>query len=76
MLGEARRGRMSETKMVIAVDPHKASWTAAAVDHSLRVLGAVRGRFPEARWAIEGASGLGRRWRPGCARTRSPWWPR
>ncbi|WP_199235995.1 IS110 family transposase [Micromonospora sp. S4605] len=61
-------------KVVIGVDPHKASWTAAAVDSSQRVLAAVRvevnrdgyrqlrrfgSRFPHAVWAIEGAGGLG-----------------
>jgi hypothetical protein len=29
-------------RVVIAVDPHKASWTAVAVDSQLRPLGAVR----------------------------------
>ncbi|MFF4242314.1 IS110 family transposase [Actinomadura sp. NAK00032] len=61
-------------QVVIAVDPHKASWTAVAVDARLQPLGAVRApvskagyrqlqRFaqawPQARWAIEGARGLG-----------------
>ncbi|MFG3301518.1 IS110 family transposase [Micromonospora chersina] len=61
-------------KVVIGVDPHKASWTAAAVDSSQRVLAVVRvevnrdgyrqlrrfaRRFPHAVWAIEGAGGLG-----------------
>jgi hypothetical protein len=58
--------------VVIAVDPHKASWTAAAVDASLRVLGTLRvqvnrdgyrqlqrfaRRFGGAEWAVEGAPG-------------------
>lgn len=61
-------------QIVIAVDPHKASWTAVAVDGRLQLLGTVRvpvgaagyrqlRRFartwPQARWAIEGAGGLG-----------------
>jgi transposase len=61
-------------EVVIAVDPHKASWTAVAVDARLQPLGTVRvpvskagyrqlRRFardwPQARWAIEGARGLG-----------------
>jgi transposase len=60
--------------VVVAVDPHKRSWTAVAVDASLRVQRAVRveanregyrelRRFartwPQTRWVIEGAGGLG-----------------
>jgi transposase len=60
--------------VVIAVDPHKASWTAVVVTASLAAAGAIRveanragyrqlRRFaagrPDARWAIEGAAGLG-----------------
>jgi transposase len=59
---------------MIAVDPHKASWTAAAVDESLQPLNTIRvpvsaegyrslRRFAEAWqntvWAIEGAAGMG-----------------
>jgi hypothetical protein len=61
-------------RVVIAVDPHKASWTAAAVDESLQPLASIR--VPVSRegyrtlrrfartwkatmWAIEGATGLG-----------------
>jgi hypothetical protein len=66
--------RKSDDRVVVAVDPHKASWTAAAVDGSLQPLVTVRvpvsrdgyralRRFaqcwPHARWAIEGAAGLG-----------------
>ena len=61
-------------RVVIAVDPHKASWTAAAVDGSLQPVATVRvpvsrdgyralrsfaRRWPDSTWAIEGASGLG-----------------
>jgi transposase len=61
-------------RIVIAVDPHKASWTAAAVDGSLQPLATVRvpvsgdgyqalrrfaRRWPNAGWAIEGAAGVG-----------------
>ena len=61
-------------RMVIAIDPHKASWTAAAVDASSQPLATLRvpvsrdgyralrrfaRRWPDATWAIEGASGLG-----------------
>jgi transposase len=62
------------SSVAIAVDPHKASWTAAAVDASLQPLDTIRvpvsdsgyrasrrfaRRWPQARWAIEGAAGLG-----------------
>jgi transposase len=61
-------------RVVIAIDPHKASWTAAAVDASshpvatirvpvsrdgYRALRAFARRWPGSTWAIEGASGLG-----------------
>jgi transposase len=60
--------------VMIAVDPHKGSWTAVAVDRQQRSLATIRvevshdgyrrlrrfaRRFPDARWAIEGANGLG-----------------
>lgn len=66
--------RSRSRRVVIAVDPHKASWTAAAVDASLRTLATVRvpvsragyrdlrrfaRRWPQTEWAIEGAAGLG-----------------
>jgi hypothetical protein len=61
-------------RMVIAIDPHKASWTAAVVDASLQPVATIRvpvsrdgyralrrfaNRWPDPTWAIEGASGLG-----------------
>jgi len=60
--------------VMIAVDPHKASWTAAAVDASLQPLGTIRvpvsrsgyralrqfaRRWAHVEWAVEGATGLG-----------------
>jgi transposase len=60
--------------VVIAVDPHKASWTAVVVTAGLAPAGAIRvevnragyrqlrrfaAGWPDARWAIEGAAGLG-----------------
>jgi len=58
--------------VLIAVDPHKSSHTAYAVDEAGRYQGSVRveatqlaelsewaGRWPERRWAVEGAHGLG-----------------
>lgn len=69
-----RKHTPSEPNVVIAVDPHKASWTAAAVDAGLAPVATLRvpvsrqgyrqlrrfaGRWPQASWAIEGAAGLG-----------------
>jgi transposase len=77
-----RRGKLpvsvmtksDDYRVVIAVDPHKASWTAAAVDDQLQPLTAIRvpvsrdgyralrrfaRHWPNASWAIEGAAGLG-----------------
>jgi Transposase len=69
----SRRG-VGSGPVVIAVDPHKRSWTAVAVDGSLQPQRSVRveanrdgyrelRRFArgwaESRWAIEGAGGLG-----------------
>jgi transposase len=60
--------------LVIAIDPHKASWTDVAVDHRLQPLAAIRvevnrdgyrqlrrfaSRWPHATWAVEGATGVG-----------------
>src|SRR3712207_1104270 len=63
-------------KVLIGVDPHKASVAVAAVDEAggelveranfpqnragLRSLERWAKRFPERRWAVENASGLGR----------------
>src|SRR4029077_7299948 len=61
-------------RVVIAIDPHKASWTAAVVDASSQPVATIRvpvsrdgyralrrfaNRWPDPTWAIEGASGLG-----------------
>ena len=61
--------------VIIGVDPHKASCTAAVLDErgelvdqqrfastrtGSRALGRWAKRWPERRWAVEGASGLGR----------------
>ena len=60
--------------VVIAIDPHKASWTAAAVDASSQPVATIRvpvsgdgyrallqfaSRWHDPTWAIEGATGLG-----------------
>jgi transposase len=60
--------------VVIAVDPHKASWTAVVVTADLAAADSIRvevsragyrqlrrfaSAWPDARWAIEGAAGLG-----------------
>jgi transposase len=68
-------GRTTESdRIVIGIDPHKASWTAAAVGPGLQPLATIRvpvdpqgyrdlrrfaTRWPGAIWAIEGAGGLG-----------------
>jgi transposase len=59
---------------IIGIDPHKASHTATAIDNSLVEIGTIRVRssrttfaqligwaqqWPDRRWAIEGARGLG-----------------
>lgn len=64
----------SLSSVMIAVDPHKRSWTAAAVDARLQPLATIRvpvsrdgyrtlrrfaQRWPHTTWAIEGAAGLG-----------------
>ncbi len=66
----------SAPAVMIAVDPHKGSWTAAAVDASLQPLGTLRvpvsrdgyralrrfaRRWPRTAWAIEGPTSLGGR---------------
>jgi len=66
--------KVSSDRVVIAVDPHKASWTAAAVGSGLQPLATIRvpvsregyqglrqfaKRWPDATWAVEGAGGLG-----------------
>lgn len=68
------RAEESRTRVMIAVDPHKASWTAAAVDASLQPIGTLRvpvgrdgyralqqfaRRWRTADWAIEAVTGLG-----------------
>ena len=66
--------QLSRDQVVIAVDPHKGSWTAAAVDASLQPLASIRvpvsregyralrrfaRRWPDVGWAVEGATGVG-----------------
>jgi Transposase len=61
--------------ITIGIDPHKRSLTAAALDPHSRLLGQLRvsassqaatqllawaATWPQRRWAVEGASGLGR----------------
>jgi len=63
------------TEVIIGIDPHKGSHTAVALDREEHVLGRLRikasitqveqlrrwaASWPERRWAIEGARGLGR----------------
>ena len=57
--------------VIIAIDPHKASWTAVAVDNRLQPLATIRvevnrdgyrqlrrfaNRWPHAAWAVAGSS--------------------
>src|SRR5215217_5047442 len=71
-----RNGGGALMKVLIGVDPHKASLAVAAVDEAegeflerasfpqnragLRALERWARRFPERRWAVENAGGLGR----------------
>jgi len=69
------RTEVEGVEVLIGVDPHKATSSIAAIDesgelleqasfssgrHGLLALGAWAKRFEERRWAVEGASGLGR----------------
>jgi transposase len=77
MVTEVRpKRRYARMKVLIGVDPHKASVAVAAVDEDLgelleraafpqnraglRSLERWASRFPERRWAVENAGGLGR----------------
>jgi hypothetical protein len=68
------KGTKAMTLVMIGVDPHKASHTAVAVDGDEVELGSMQvrssikqcdvlldwvHRFPQRRWAIESATGLG-----------------
>ena len=73
---DRNEGACARTKALIGVDPHKASVAVAAVDEAvgelierasfpqdragLRSLERWAKRFPERRWAVENAGGLGR----------------
>jgi hypothetical protein len=77
-------------KVLIGVDPHKATVALAAVDEvgeliecvsflhnrtGLRTLERWAKRFPERRWAVENAGGLGvGTWPRGWRRPASRWW--
>jgi hypothetical protein len=78
-------------KVLIGVDPHKASVALAVLDEALggfveratfpqnraglRALERWAKRFPERRWAVENASGLGvGTWRSGWRAQASRWW--
>src|SRR5918912_2890173 len=67
--------RVGGMEIVIGVDPHKATNVVAAIDEQgelvgqetfsanrkgLRTLQRWAKRFPERRWAVEGAGGIGR----------------
>jgi transposase len=76
MMDVRSKRRYAHMKVLIGVDPHKASVAVAAVDEAtgellarasfpqdragLRALERWARRFPERRWAVENAGGLGR----------------
>src|SRR5215207_8774074 len=92
MVAEVRpKRRYARMKVLIGVDPHKASLAVAAVDEakgellerasfsqdraSLRALERWAKRFPERRWAVENAGGLGKHLSQRLAeRLASRWW--
>jgi transposase len=66
--------QFNRDRVVIAVDPHNGSWTAAAADSSLQPLASIRvpvsregyralrrfaRRWADVGWAVEGATGVG-----------------
>jgi transposase len=53
-------GMTTAERMVLAVDPHKASWTAAVVDHTHRVRGQLR--VPASRQGYRQLRRRARRW--------------
>lgn len=53
-------GMTTAERIVLAVDPHKASWTAAVVDHTHRVRGQLR--VPASREGYRQLRRLARRW--------------
>jgi len=53
-------GTTVAARIVLAVDPHKASWTAAVVDHTHRVRGQLR--VPASRQGYRQLRRLARRW--------------
>src|SRR5215218_11134312 len=86
-----RKRRCVRMKVLIGVDPHKASIAVAVVDEvvgelvecatflqnraGLRALERWAKRFPERRWAVENAGGLGvGTWPRCCLRLASRWW--
>jgi transposase len=75
--------------VMIGVDPHKTSHTAAALDEHGRLVDQQRipattegyqalrawaQHWPQRCWPVEGAHGVGRAWRSGWSPTPSRWW--
>jgi transposase len=58
--GSSTGGMTTAERVVLAVDPHKASWTAAVVDHGHRVRGQLR--VPASREGYRQLRRLARRW--------------
>jgi hypothetical protein len=63
-------------RMVIAVDPHKASWTAAAVSGSLQPVATLRVPVSPAGYRQRGVLLSGGRRRVGRSRVPVGWVPR
>ena len=59
-----------DRRVVIAIDPHKASWTAAAVDESLQPLATIR--VPVAEPGIGRCAASRIAGRVACGRLREP----
>jgi hypothetical protein len=90
-IGVRPKRRCALMEVLIGVDPHKGSLAVAALDEAtgelleragfaqnragLRSLERWAKRFPERRWAVENAGGLGvGTWRGGWRARASRWW--
>jgi hypothetical protein len=59
----------SDARVTIAIDPHKASWTAAAVDASLQPLATIR--VPVSREGYRSLRRFARRWPTPIGRSKA-----
>src|SRR5207244_1845642 len=82
-------GGDGQVAVMIGIDPHKGSHTAAAIDNAETALGHLRVRastgqverllgwaqqWPERTWAVEGAGGFGYLLAQSSSRRAKPWW--